>query len=198
MTGVIAHPQLLSAELVVGLGVAATAAATVDLLRLPGWAWRKADESKLAHAVLVLLLPVVGLCLYLLGARKRVAAVAAGGRAASLPFERFGEENVRRGTLAPGRLGVVADPAPLHEFATFLGAPEGTELTVRPPTSLGKPYRPTQRASIHEPLRRESPVPTAGWKADPTGRHQVRFWDGAAWTEDVADRGVRARDTVSS
>src|SRR5688572_30005718 len=30
----------------------------------------------------------------------------------------------------------------------------------------------------------------AGWYPDPHGRHSHRWWDGAAWTEHVADRAV--------
>lgn len=29
--------------------------------------------------------------------------------------------------------------------------------------------------------------PPAGWHPDPTGRHAQRYWDGARWTDDVAD-----------
>lgn len=32
------------------------------------------------------------------------------------------------------------------------------------------------------------------WLADPTGRHQHRFWDGAGWTDHVADDGEAAVD----
>ena len=28
------------------------------------------------------------------------------------------------------------------------------------------------------------------WYLDPTSRHEVRYWDGARWTENVSDRGV--------
>ncbi len=34
----------------------------------------------------------------------------------------------------------------------------------------------------------------AGWRADPTGRHEQRYWNGLTWTEHVADGGVRAID----
>jgi hypothetical protein len=34
----------------------------------------------------------------------------------------------------------------------------------------------------------------AGWYPDPTGRHEHRFWDGAAWTINVADNGVTGID----
>ena len=43
----------------------------------------------------------------------------------------------------------------------------------------------------------ESPPPTpAGWHRDPTGRHESRYWDGAAWTDHVADAGVSGRDRI--
>jgi Domain of unknown function (DUF4389)/Protein of unknown function (DUF2510) len=38
-------------------------------------------------------------------------------------------------------------------------------------------------------------VPSA-WYPDPTGRHQHRFWDGAAWTPHVADWGQTAFDPI--
>lgn len=34
----------------------------------------------------------------------------------------------------------------------------------------------------------------AGWLADPWRRHQLRYWDGDAWTEHVADAGVQTVD----
>ena len=36
----------------------------------------------------------------------------------------------------------------------------------------------------------------AGWHADPAGTHEHRWWDGAAWTEHVADGGVAAVDPL--
>ncbi|MGH9244137.1 MAG: DUF2510 domain-containing protein [Acidimicrobiales bacterium] len=44
------------------------------------------------------------------------------------------------------------------------------------------------------------PPPSAkapGWYADPSGRHQFRFWDGATWADTVADRGVASHDPVA-
>lgn len=34
----------------------------------------------------------------------------------------------------------------------------------------------------------------AGWKNDPFGRHELRYWDGAAWTQHVSDAGVTGTD----
>ncbi len=37
---------------------------------------------------------------------------------------------------------------------------------------------------------------TPNWYPDPTGRHQVRYWDGAVWTDHVADNGAQTVDPV--
>jgi uncharacterized protein YxjI len=36
----------------------------------------------------------------------------------------------------------------------------------------------------------------ARWIADPTTRHQLRYWDGAKWTEHVSDNGVQSVDPM--
>ena len=36
----------------------------------------------------------------------------------------------------------------------------------------------------------------AAWHPDPLGRHQLRYWDGANWTEHVADSGVQSLDPL--
>jgi Protein of unknown function (DUF2510) len=36
----------------------------------------------------------------------------------------------------------------------------------------------------------------AGWLADPTGRHEYRWWDGNAWSDVVADQGVEGTDPL--
>jgi hypothetical protein len=35
-----------------------------------------------------------------------------------------------------------------------------------------------------------------GWYADPTGRHEFRYWSGTAWTTTVSDAGVQSQDSV--
>lgn len=39
-------------------------------------------------------------------------------------------------------------------------------------------------------------VVAAAWYADPYGRHQVRYWDGAAWTDFVSDAGQSSVDPL--
>ncbi len=31
-----------------------------------------------------------------------------------------------------------------------------------------------------------------GWQPDPSGQHELRYWDGSRWTEHVVDRGVQS------
>jgi Protein of unknown function (DUF2510) len=38
--------------------------------------------------------------------------------------------------------------------------------------------------------------PAPGWLPDPTTRHQYRYWDGARWTDDVADGGITSTDPI--
>jgi Family of unknown function (DUF6529)/Protein of unknown function (DUF2510) len=40
-------------------------------------------------------------------------------------------------------------------------------------------------------------VTDPGWHPDPTGRHEHRYWDGTAWSDDVADGGVAGHDSLS-
>jgi Protein of unknown function (DUF2510) len=39
----------------------------------------------------------------------------------------------------------------------------------------------------------DQPV-TAQWYPDPSGRHQLRYWDGSDWTAHVSDDGVVTQD----
>lgn len=40
-------------------------------------------------------------------------------------------------------------------------------------------------------------LPPADWHPDPTGRHELRYWDGESWTEHVADGGEQGRDPLA-
>jgi len=41
------------------------------------------------------------------------------------------------------------------------------------------------------------PPPPAGWYADPSGRHELRYWSGAIWTEHVADASHQSVDPLA-
>jgi uncharacterized membrane protein YhaH (DUF805 family) len=42
-----------------------------------------------------------------------------------------------------------------------------------------------------------TPATPAGWLPDPTGRHQLRYWDATQWTPSVSDDGVTSVDPLS-
>ncbi|MGH9118287.1 MAG: DUF2510 domain-containing protein [Acidimicrobiales bacterium] len=62
---------------------------------------------------------------------------------------------------------------------------------VRPPEYPSAPPLPYQSGGGAPPVRE------AGWHADPLGRHQFRYWDGANWSDHVADAGVTSWDPVA-
>lgn len=35
-----------------------------------------------------------------------------------------------------------------------------------------------------------------GWLADPSSRHQMRYWDGARWTDQVSNNGAQSIDPI--
>mgnify|MGYP001821256021 CR=1 FL=1 len=45
-----------------------------------------------------------------------------------------------------------------------------------------------------EPAPAAEPAVPAGWYADPSGRFELRYWDGAAWTEHVSRAGQQFTD----
>ena len=50
------------------------------------------------------------------------------------------------------------------------------------------PFRPTTAVAATSPPR---------WFADPSGRHEYRYWDGEQWTEHVSDHGTSSVDPIS-
>jgi hypothetical protein len=219
MSGQIASLNVFSLELVALIVGVSMVLGAVDLIRQPGWAWKRAEESKTAYLVLVVLLPLVGLGMYVFNARPKVVEIASAGRAASLPFERFGEgsdltkreDGLPTGTIAApvgftgfggqtdGSSSVVPDmeTAMVGAAGRFFSTGGASTHAAQPAVGVVRTYRPKQRASLPG-TEAVAPTVPAGWKADPTGRHQFRYWDGSHWTENVADAGVQAIDSVVS
>ena len=44
----------------------------------------------------------------------------------------------------------------------------------------------------------ETGTSAGGWQPDPTGRHELRYWSGTAWTDDVSDQGATSKDPVNA
>jgi hypothetical protein len=54
---------------------------------------------------------------------------------------------------------------------------------------------PSQALPPHPNAIAASTTP-ASWIADPTGRHQLRYWNGSEWTNAVSNGGVQSTDPL--
>ena len=110
---------------------------------------------------------------------------------------------------------VEESPAAVDEPAGWASAPDGaadaaadtTDTTDSSVADLAAPVsepEPEPEPVVAEPAAAEpaaaeaapaaeSTVP-AGWYADPSGRFELRYWDGAAWTEHVSRAGQQFTD----
>ncbi len=80
----------------------------------------------------------------------------------------------------------------------------GTAQRVGVPTPSGPPAAPTAGYGAPPPANPVpySPAPVAashldpGWKRDPNGAHEFRWWDGSAWSAHVSNAGVTWHDPL--
>ncbi len=128
MSGQITATSTMSIELVAALVGISMLAGAIDLCRQPGWAWRLANESKAAYLILVVLLPLIGLGMYVFRARPTVVAAAEAGRAT---------------TTQPDTVATAPEPLAITStqpsVATSEGPPRSTSGSTSAPTSLSTP-----------------------------------------------------------
>lgn len=67
-----------------------------------------------------------------------------------------------------------------HEYDEYKPGQAPPETTPSPPSTPPPP----------------PPAQPAQWSADPTGRHELRYWTGTAWSEHVSDAGTQSVDPV--
>ena len=92
-----------------------------------------------------------------------------------------------------GRVAVAPYPGMSPEEAA---APAATSTpsaaTPSQPFGTGNVASPAQSAPASGGA--SVPNPPANWYKDPSGRHELRYWNGSAWTEHVADGGRQSID----
>jgi len=93
MTNAVLKLSPVSSGLVIGIITFATVAGAADVLHWRGWVWTRVHRARLSSLALVILIPALGLCWYLLRIRPDIEQVARRGRAAHLPFERYPGES---------------------------------------------------------------------------------------------------------
>jgi hypothetical protein len=81
-------------------------------------------------------------------------------------------------------------PAAADDSIAGLAAQVGAEETAPEPV-VAEPVIP---APAPEPAPAAEPAVPAGWYADPSGRFELRYWDGSAWTEHVSRAGQQFTD----
>ena len=84
-----------------------------------------------------------------------------------------------------------AQPVPVEEPAGWASAPESTAS--EPVVVVASTPEPTPEPVVQAAASADPAVP-AGWYADPSGRFELRYWDGSAWTEHVSRAGQQATD----
>jgi len=90
--------------------------------------------------------------------------------------------------------------APEQAIETPVLAAETADTSIADLAAQVSAPEPVIPAAVPEPVvepviapAAESAVP-AGWYADPSGRFELRYWDGAAWTEHVSRAGQQFTD----
>jgi hypothetical protein len=79
------------------------------------------------------------------------------------------------------------------EIARRRVTPKTVALTQ--PTA-GPSSEPHAQESADGPPAHAQSLPPPTWAPDPLHRHELRYWDGAAWTEHVADQGLTSVDPL--
>jgi hypothetical protein len=186
----------------IGLGVAALVWlwALIDLLTKPGWAWKQAKRNKPAWIVVVVVLGILGALLYVLLVRGRIVQAT---KARPAPGSFAGAWDAPHDTSkskapAVDQLAYQQSPSAMGPFGAATGGYGGTGTMPGPAYQpQGQPAYQPQGQPAYQPQAEAPSLPPAAWQPDPTGRHQLRYWDGSQWTEHVADNGTQAVDPLA-
>lgn len=86
-----------------------------------------------------------------------------------------------------------ADPTPTDAAAAATGAAAAATAADTPADAPATETAAETGAEEAAAAAPESTVP-AGWYSDPSGRYELRYWDGSAWTEHVSRAGQQYTD----
>ena len=87
------------------------------------------------------------------------------------------------------------EPVADESLAGLVAEVEAAEPVAEPEPVIAEPEPVVAEPEpvVAAPAAVESAVP-AGWYADPSGRFELRYWDGTAWTEHVSRAGQQFTD----
>jgi hypothetical protein len=129
-------------------------------------------------------LPAYAKLAHLLALRRRTADAY---RWANRGLELYGEHGTHPAAVDQLRARACA-------LAPAAGGPAHTDVTTAPAAE------PVNEAPAREVLDRhdsETSAP-AGWYRDPTARAELRFWDGARWTQHISNNGTTGVDLLDT
>ncbi len=152
-----------------------------DVARLP--AWRLATGR---GTVPVLICLFLGGLLFLGTGPGLLGFVAA----FVLPFVIIGLGHLQASRLA-GRAG-----QPLAELLDRVAATFPPDRDAAAQQVPGPVVAASIPPDVSVPPPPPGPQVSAGWLADPTARHELRYWTGADWSDQVADAGRQQTDPV--
>ncbi len=129
-----------------------------------------------------------------------VSIVSTGGDVTAFLSRAAGAADIAAASIAPAAAEPAA-AATVAEPAGWAVAPDPAPAT---PTVEPQPattsYTPAAAATTvaataaSTPAAAATPAVPAGWYADPAGRFELRYWDGATWTEHVSRAGQQYTD----
>jgi hypothetical protein len=102
---------------------------------------------------------------------------------------RLAVANAELGHLRP-------ENARLHQWIAGLGgaAPASEAVPAAEAPSTARPAAQPAARPAARPATTGGPTAPPQWSPDPSGRHQLRYWDGSAWSHHVADAGLTSTD----
>lgn len=96
---------------------------------------------------------------------------------------------------APATVAPVVAAEPVTEVVPAVEAAPTIIDVVADPTPEPTPEpEPVVIAPAAQPTYTPTPTVPSGWYADPSGRFELRYWDGTAWTEHVSRAGQQFTD----
>src|SRR4051794_17886250 len=96
---------------------------------------------------------------------------------------------------------VATDAHPKHAIALGAAIAAAASVAGKSTVALADATSVVATAEAKTTRATDEVAPAAGvaaWHHDPAGRHEHRYWDGAAWTADVSDAGVASVDPMGS
>ncbi|MFM8531692.1 MAG: DUF2510 domain-containing protein [Ilumatobacteraceae bacterium] len=107
------------------------------------------------------------------------------------------------GSFEPRAVATTSGPSPVAEPAGWGASPACAQTTSpyapSPQSVTPQPASASTTTTSASPLSAAGATPgasatPAGWYHDPSGRYELRYWDGSQWTEHVARGGNQYTD----